>query len=272
LRRDLKYFLFVLPSIIYVLAFAFYPSARAVYLSFENSRGQFTLANYKELFFFNIYGTIENTVIVTVGALLIQLGLALGISSILVREFRGKKLVSTISIIPMGVATVVAAITFSFIFQTSGGYANSFLHLFGLNGVNWYSTTLSSLFIVMIADSWKNTPIMTLILLAGMYSIPRDLYFAASLDGAGPLRRFIHVTLPNLKKFIAIALIIRGVSEFNIFALPLILIGYTPPLLTTLTYSLYSTTTENLASAGAVLILALISVLIFLNIKLGGKR
>ncbi|BBG23028.1 Trehalose/maltose transport system permease protein MalF [Sulfuracidifex tepidarius] len=255
-----------------MLAFAFYPSARAVYLSFFTSQGKFTLDNYKELFYFNLYGTIENTVILTVGALMIQLLLALGISSILVREFKGKRLVSTISIIPMGVATVVAAITFAFIFQTSGGYANTFLHYLGLSGINWYFNSYISLFIVMIADSWKNTPIMTLIILAGMYSIPRDLYYAAALDGAGPLRRFVHITLPNLKKFIAIALIIRGVSEFNIFALPLILIGYSPSILTTLAYSLYSTTTENLASAAAVIILIFVSVLIALNIKLGGKR
>ncbi|TRM84121.1 sugar ABC transporter permease, partial [Sulfolobus sp. F3] len=122
------------------------------------------------------------------------------------------------------------------------------------------------------ADSWKNTPIVALILLAGMMSIPKDLYYAASLDGAGPVRRFFYVTLPNLKSYIAIALIIRGVSEFNIFALPLVLIGFHPLILTTLAYELYSTTTIYLSSAAAVILLAFISVLIVLNIKLGGRR
>jgi len=252
--------------------FAFYPSFDAIYLSFLNSVGRFTLDNYKELFYFNIYGTILNTIIVTVGALLIQLLLGLGVASILAREFRGKKAFSTLSIVPMGVATVVAAIAFSFTFQTTGGYANSFLHLLRLPTVDWYATTYISLLVVMISDSWKNTPIVALILLSGMLSIPKDLYYAAALDGAGPIRRFIHITLPNLKKFIAIALIIRGVSEFNIFALPLILIGYHPPLLTTLAYELYSTTTIYLSSAAAVILLAFISVLIVLNIKLGGSR
>ncbi|AWR96217.1 ABC transporter permease subunit [Acidianus sulfidivorans JP7] len=272
MKDSLKYFIFTLPAIFYVGFFAFYPSFDAIYLSFLNSQGQFTLNNYKELFYFNIYGTIENTIIVTVGALLIQLFLALGISSILAREFKGKKVFSTISIIPLGVATVVSAIAFSFIFQTVGGYANSFLHLFGLKGVDWYSNTIISLIVVMISDSWKNTPLVTLIILSGMLSIPKDLYYAASLDGAGPIRRFFHITLPNLRKFIAIALIIRGVSEFNIFALPLVLIGYHPPLLTTLAYELYSTTTIYLSSAAAVILLAFISVLIIINIKLGGRR
>ncbi|BDC17230.1 hypothetical protein HS5_01200 [Acidianus sp. HS-5] len=176
------------------------------------------------------------------------------------------------TIIPMGVATIVAAITFSFIFQTTGGYTNSFLHLLHLPTVNWYANKYISLLVVMISDSWKNTPIVMLILLSGMLSIPKDLYYAAALDGAGPIRRFFHITLPNLKKFIAIALIIRGVSEFNIFALPLVLIGYHPSLLTTLAYELYSTTTIYLSSAAAVILLAFISVFIILNIKLSGRK
>ncbi|BFI74680.1 carbohydrate ABC transporter permease [Sulfurisphaera ohwakuensis] len=274
MRSEVKYFLFTLPAIAYVAFFAFYPSIQAVILSFQTTNGQFTLNNYEELFYFNIYGTIENTIIVTVGALLIQLFLALGVASILAREFRGKKIFSTISIIPLGVATVVAAVTFSFIFQSVGGYANSLLHLFGLKGINWYSNNLISLLVVMISDSWKNTPLVTLILLSGMLSIPKELYYAASLDGAGPFRRFIHITLPNLKKFIAIALIIRGVSEFNIFALPLIIIGFHPLLLTTLAYELYSTTTINLSAAAAVILLVFISALIAINIKYagGGRR
>ena len=126
----------------------------------------------------------------------------------------------------------------------------------------------------MISDSWKNTPLVTLILLSGMLSIPKELYYAAALDGAGPFRRFIHITLPNLKKFIAIALIIRGVSEFNIFALPLIIVGFHPLLLTTLAYELYSTTTINLSAAAAVILLVFISALIAINIKYagGGRR
>ncbi len=272
MNQNLKYLLLTLPAIIYVGVFAFYPSFNAIYLSFLNNSGQFTLANYKELFYFNIYGTILNTIIVTVGALLIQLFLGLAIASILTWEFRGKRVFSTLTIIPMGVATIVAAITFSFIFQTTGGYANSFLHLLHLPTINWYANKYISLFVVMISDSWKNTPIVALILLSGMLSIPKDLYYAAALDGAGPIRRFFYITLPNLKKFIAIALIIRGVSEFNIFALPLVLIGYHPALLTTLAYELYSTTTVYLSSAAAVILLAFISVFIILNIKLGAKK
>ncbi|BCS93734.1 Trehalose/maltose transport system permease protein MalF [Metallosphaera sp. J1] len=267
-------FLLVLPAVGYIVAFSFFPTVDAVYLSFQDPHGGLSLHNYQELTYFNIGGAVLDTVLVTVGALLIQLALGFLVASVLSREFFGKKALSTITIIPMGVATVVAAITFSFIFQTSGGYANTIIHsLFGTN-VNWYQTSLSSLIVVMLADSWKNTPIVSLILLAGMSSIPRELYYSAAIDGAGPFRRFVHITLPNLRSFIGVALILRGVQEFNIFALPLILIGDHPPLLTTLVYNLYTTTFPEvgLALAAATVLLGFILVFMGVVIKLTGGR
>jgi len=272
-RRDIPYLFFVLPAIVYVGYFAFYPSFSGVYRSFLSPHGGFTLNNYNELLYYNLGAAILNTLIVSFGALIIQLFLGLVVASILVWEFRGKKLFSTVTIIPMGIATVVAAIAYSFIFEPRGGYANTLLHALGLGGINWYSSTPLSLLVVMVADSWKNTPIFTLILLAGLSSIPRDLYHAAALDGAVVFNRFVHVTLPNMRKFIAIALIIRGVQEFNIFALPLILIGEHPPLLTTFVYDLYSTSpTVYISLAAATILLALMTVFIALNIAMGGRR
>ncbi|QKQ99050.1 sugar ABC transporter permease [Metallosphaera tengchongensis] len=267
-------FLLVLPAVGYIVAFSFFPTIDAVYLSFQDPHGGLSLHNYQELSYFNVGGAIVDTVLVTVGALLIQLALGFLVASVLSREFRGKKALSTAAIIPMGVATVVAAITFSFIFQTSGGYANTVVHSILGTNVNWYQSSLSSLLVVMIADSWKNTPIVSLILLAGMSSIPRELYYSAAIDGAGPVRRFIHVTLPNLRSFIGVALILRGVQEFNIFALPLILVGDHPPLLTTLVYNLYTTTFPEvgLALAAATVLLGFILVFMGVVIKLTGGR
>lgn len=271
----LNLFFLVLPALVYIVGFSFFPTIYAVYLSFQSPHGGFSLANYRELIYFNVGGAIVDTVLVTVGALLLQLAIGFLVASVLTREFFGKRVVSTITIIPIGVATVVAAVTFSFIFQTSGGYANTLIHVITGGSVNWYSSSLSSLLVVMVADSWKNTPIVSLILLAGMTSIPKELYYSAALDGAGPIRRFIHVTLPNLRSFIGVALILRGVQEFNIFALPLILIGDHPPLLTTLVYNLYTTTFPEvgLALAAATVLLGFILVFMGVVIKLtGGKE
>ena len=151
--------------------------------------------------------------------------------------------------------------------------ANSTLYSLGIHSIDWYSNRYSSMGIVMFADFWKNTPLVALILLGGMSTIPPRLYEAASVDGAGSFRRFIHITLPNLAPFIAIALLIRGVSEFNIFALPLILIGYSPSLINTLVYEyfLYSSTTYYSYAAASVL-LAIIVVFAFIVIKFGGAK
>jgi len=266
-------YLFVIPALIYVGIFSFYPTLDAVYLSFRNSHGQFTLDNYLALTTFGLYHSILNTIFITIGALLLQLFLGLIVASILMKEFRGKNIFSTIVILPIGFATVVSAVTFSLIFSSIGGYANSILLSLGLHPINWYANTPSSIITLILADSWKNTPLISLILLSGMVSIPPEIYQAAAVDGAGPIRRFFYITIPNLKSFIAISLIIRGISEFNIFALPLILVGYRPLFLTTLVYELYSTTATYFYSvAAASILLAFITVFIVIIIKLGGYK
>ncbi|MCY0859725.1 MAG: sugar ABC transporter permease [Sulfolobaceae archaeon] len=273
-KRDLSYFLLALPAIVYVGYFAFYPAFKVIILSFwDPATSSFSLVNYKSLSYFNPGGAAINTIIISLGALFVQLLIALGVASILANEFRGKRAFSVITTYSLGIATVVSAIAFSLIFQPVGGYANTLLHLLGSKGIDWYSNYYLKVFVVDIADSWKNTPMMILILLSGMMSIPQEIYYAAAIDGANMLNRFIHITLPNLLPFIAIALIIRGVSEFNIFALPLILIGFHPPLLTTLVYELYSTgASVYLSYAAATILIGFISIFILLNILIGRRR
>lgn len=262
-------FLFILPALGYVVYFSFYSAANAAYQSFQTPVSHFVLSNYEGLVGFGLASAILNTVAVTAGALALQFLVSFIVASVLTREFKGKRAFTTLFILPFGIATVVAAFSFMNIFATTGGYANSLLRLFGLGPVNWYGNWWLDVFSIVVADSWKNTPVVTLVLLAGMTTIPSDIYKAASIDGAGPLRRFSYITLPNLRNYVAIALIIRGVSEFNIFALPLILVGYNPALLTTLTYEFYSTTASVYYSyASATVLLAFVFVLFLLSTRL----
>jgi ABC-type sugar transport system permease subunit len=237
-------FFFVLPAIVYIAYFSILPTLTAVYDSFQTPTRSWVLSNYQGLEFFGLGDAVINTMVVSFGALAFQFLLAFIVAEILTKEFRGKKVFTTIFIIPWGVATVVAAFSFSNIFTTSGGYMNSFMQLLGIQPVNWYSNYAIKVVVLIISDAWKNTPIVALILLAGMTGISEQIYHAAAVDGAGPVRRFLYITLPNLRNFIIIALIIRGISEFNIFALPLVLVGYNPVLLTTLAYEFYSTTSS----------------------------
>ena len=247
---------FILPLMIYIVTISFYPAFSGVFQAFHSpSTGRLTTSNFTALTHYGLSSAIINTVILTAGALAIEFTFGFIIASILSKRFKGRTIFSTIYILPFGIATVVSAYTFSLIFPAVGGYANSFLALFGIHAINWYSSVYMTLFTTMLADAWKTTPIVALILLAGMSQISPELYNAAAVDGAGPLRRFLSITLPNMTDFVTIALIVRGISEFNIFALPLILFGYSPKLLTTLTYSFYSTSATLYYSLAAATVL-----------------
>ncbi|MCL4344841.1 MAG: ABC transporter permease subunit [Candidatus Thermoplasmatota archaeon] len=271
-KKEIIYFLFAVPALVYVIGLSIVPAITVVYDSFIGKNG-FTLQNYAVLPHYSLYSAIENTLIVSLGALLIQITIALAIAMILVKPIKGKKVFSSIIIIPLGISTIVSAYVFSIIFQAVGGYANSALVGLGLHPVNWFSSGISSLGVVMFSDFWKNTPLVALILFGGLSSISPSLYEAAAVDGAGAIRRFIHITLPNLAPIISIALLVRGVSEFNIFALPLVIIGYHPTILNTLIYENYlSITTRNISYAAATVLLAIIMIYSIIVVKLGGAK
>lgn len=269
-KRNYKYILFVLPALAYIIVLSFFPAASVIFLSFKTPKDTYSLSNYYAIKGSLLKATFD-TVIVSFGALLIQLFFAILIANVLIKSLKGNKIFSTIFIIPYGISTVVSAFIFSLIFASIGGFANSTLHSLGLTSIDWYKTQYSSMGIVMFADFWKNTPLVALILLGGLSSMNPAMLEAASIDGAGPLRRFIHITLPNLAPFIAIALLIRGVSEFNIFALPLVLIGYHPSLLNTLVYEYFtSISSVDYSYAAATILFVIIVAFAILVIKLGG--
>jgi ABC-type sugar transport system permease subunit len=248
----------IVPAVLYVAVLAFYPAVNAVYGSFFTRLGNFGLYNYN--FVLSQYGTqpIVNTFIVTGSALLLQFTVAFLIATLLSKPFRGRSLFSAIFLIPFGVATIVTAVIFYHMFGIQGGYVNSFFRLIGVNSVNWTGTFSSSVFVLILADSWKNTPIVTLILLAGMTTISPDLYSQAMVDGAGIIQRFFRITLPNMAGYIAIALMIRGISEFNIFAMALLIFPH--QLLTTMTYDLYDTINVHPSEAGATILLGFVMI------------
>ncbi len=267
--------LLIIPALAYVAALVIYPAAYAVVHSFIGPNGRFTLANYEALVPLGLKLAIITTLVVSFGAIFFQLLIALAVASVIAKLTRARSTLMTLVIIPMGVATVVSAVLFSFIFQYPGGIANEIMRSIGLAPVYWLNPKhLPIVYMsLIIADSWKTTPIMILILYAGMLRIPQELYESAAIDGAGPLRRFARITVPNLRSFIGISLLIRGVSEFNIFALPLILVGYNPPFLTTLTYELYSSAiTVNESYASATILLALAAILIAIVYRVQGGR
>lgn len=261
------------PALVYVGAFAFYPAVDNVRLSFTTPILPFTTYNYTALVQQGLYRWIENTLIVTAGALALQLAIGLGLGLVLTQEFRGRTAFMSLAILPVGVATVIAAYVFAQVFPIQGGYANSLLALVGLGPVNWLHPTSMAMLSVILADSWKNFALVMIILIAGLAAIPKALYQAAAIDGAGPVRRFFYITLPNLRGYLTIALLIRGAQEFNIFQMAYVMFKSNPTLLTVSIYTNWSdTSTFYQATAAASVLLGIISIFIVAVILLGGTR
>jgi len=149
-------------------------------------------------------------------------------------------LVRVLLLIPLGVPTIVAASTMRYVFGMVG-YLNEVLYRLGLLTlpIDWTGSRGLAVVTVAMADAWKVTPLVMLILLAGLQTIPRELYEAARTDGAGPWQQFWRITLPLLRPALTMVFIIRGVDAFRIFALPLALVGRHLPVLSTFAYVEY---------------------------------
>jgi trehalose transport system permease protein len=157
-----------------------------------------------------------------------------------------------------------------YLFDTNG-FLNEILYRLGMIEVpvNWMGGGLQTLFSLVIADMWKVTPLVMLILLAGLQSIPREIMEAAKIDGASYLKRLRFILLPLLKPFITMALIIRGIDAFRIFELPLALTGRTVRVLATYSffeYREFGNPYTSAASAAILMVMILIAIGVYLKV------
>ncbi|MBW2305386.1 MAG: sugar ABC transporter permease [Deltaproteobacteria bacterium] len=268
--------LLVLPMALYVAGFTFYPLAEAVVMGFvDRFTHEFTLSNYYAVIqHYQFRESLRNTLIVTGAGLFLELSLGLVIALILAERFPGSGGIRALLLLPLGIPTVVSATNMRYIFDTSG-FLNSALVRLGLleHPVDFAGGVALPLMTILVADLWKVTPLIMLILLAGLEAIPKELYRAASMDGAGPWQRFRHVTLPLLKPSITMALIIRGIDAFRIFELPLILTGRHTPLLATYTYfEYYDHNNVHTSAASGTILLVIIFVFITFYLRFVGRK
>ena len=133
------------------------------------------------------------------------------------RDLPGMGLVRTLLTTPILVAPVVAAVMWRFMYQPDFGVLNAGLTALGLPRVGWLSDPSIALLSVALIDAWQWTPFVFLILLSGMYAVPRNLYEAAELDGAGALRTLVFITIPILKRVLVIVLLLRAIDLLRAF-------------------------------------------------------
>lgn len=262
--------LLVLPMSLYILGFTIMPIFQSIFMGFTDEyTGSLSLSNYVYLFGRpNFVTSIFNTIVTALLSLILQLVLGLGIAMVLKKQFKGKGIIRSLVLMPMGIPTLVSGIIAIYIFSTSG-YLNEVLFRLGLIDVpvQWTRGGVLGLFVVIIADTWKVLPTMVLLLLAGLESIPQDLYDASGIDGASKWQTFVNVTLPLLKPSITMSVLFRAVDAFRIFELPQVLVGQRIPYLATYAYEEYSNGNVNASGAASTMLLVIILVFALVYLK-----
>jgi multiple sugar transport system permease protein len=190
-----------------------------------------TAADYAELFRDRtLHRSAANTLLFASASVSLEMLFGLAFALLLHQTFKLRGMVRAIALIPWALPTAVMAMSWRWIFNDTYGVASDLLTRLGLaeRGVAWLGQPGTAFAALVVADVWKTTPFVTIILLAGLQSIPRDLYEAMSVDGAGAIRRFLLVTIPLLRPAIALALTFRLIQALGIFDLIWVLTGGGP--------------------------------------------
>jgi trehalose transport system permease protein len=270
-----RHLLGLAPLALYLAAFTLLPVVSTLLLSVRDTEGNWGLEAFVTIARHYQFGeAVVNTLVITGVSLGLEVILGLATALLLASRLRAQGVVRVLLLIPLGVPTVVAASAMRFVFGTVG-YLNEVLYRLGLLTLplDWVGSRGLALLTVAVADAWKVTPLVMLILLAGLQAIPRDVYEAARTDGAGAGQQFLWITLPLLRPALTMALIVRGVDAFRIFALPLALVGRHLPVLSTYAYIEYlEYGNQHTAAASSVLLLLMILLTIGAYLRYAGAE
>jgi len=222
------------PLMLLIALVIFFPLAYSFYLSLQNF--DFSVGpeyeyvggkNYVEALFKDqrFLGSVWNTAVIIAPSLALELLLGLGIALLLSRATRGRPIITALLAIPAMVSPVMAAMAWRMMFGVKFGAINNLGRQIGLLDVyfDWFATPWLSIVSVVLVEVWHNTPFMMLVLLAGIQSIPQELYDAAKADGATPWQRFWSITLPLLKFTMVVGVMIRLIDLTKLFGLIFVL-------------------------------------------------
>ena len=217
--RRLAFWL-VAPAVLVMIAVTGYPLVYAVILSLQ--RNNLELPQDTKFIGFANYGAVLSspywwqalwvTLIITVFSVGITLVLGMLLAQVLHRTLFFRGTVRTVSLIPYGIVTVAAAYSWQFAWTPSEGYLSA-----AFNNSAPLTSQVQAIAVIVIAEIWKTTPFMGLLLLAGLSLVPDDLLKAAKVDGATAWQRFTKITLPLMKPAILVALLFRTLDSFRIF-------------------------------------------------------
>ncbi|MEW6492681.1 MAG: sugar ABC transporter permease [Cyanobacteriota bacterium] len=251
-REQRTGWMLVLPAIIVLFLVFAYPIGRAFWLSlFTQNLGtqlkvEFSgLDNYVRMVGDGrFWRSMWNTSVFTAASVFLELVLGMGVALVLNQSFKGRGIVRTITLIPWALPTALMGLAWAWIFNDQFGVVNDILRRVGVidTGITWLGNPTLAMIAVILADVWKTTPFIAILLLAGLQSISNDLYEAHSIDGASPWQSFWKITVPLLMPQIVIALLFRFAQAFGIFDLIQVMTGGGPGGATeTVSIYIYST-------------------------------
>jgi ABC-type sugar transport system permease subunit len=275
-------FLLLLPAALIVFGVVLYPAGRALVISFYEVTSPFPgaypfrgLANYAEVLSDpRVLTAAEHTLYFTVVSTAAELVFGIGLALLLAAPIRFRWLFRSIVILPWALPTIVNGAMWRLILNAEYGVLNAALTQLHLQGEyrSWLgSSPFLALNMVVVADVWKNTSLVAFFLLAGLTTIPRDLYEAARVDGAGPVRSFLRITLPLLVPTIAIVLVLRTIEAFKVFDIIYVMTGGGPASGTqTITFFTYlqAFSAQRFSVGAALAYLTVIAILILATIYL----
>ena len=265
------------PAALVMLAVTAWPIIYSVWLSlqrydlkFPDEREFIGLENYASVLTSEYWWTAFGvTVLITVVSVAIELVLGMALAVLMHRTLVGRGLVRTTVLIPYGIVTVVAAFSWRYAWTPGTGYLANLLTPDSAP----LTERASALAIIILAEIWKTTPFMALLLMAGLALVPEDLLKAAAVDGATAWQRFVSVTLPVMKPAILVALLFRTLDAFRIFDNIYVLTGGAQETssVSMITYNnLLKGLNLGIGSTMSVLVFITVAIIAFVFIKLFG--
>jgi len=233
---------FTAPSLIVIGAVTIFPIVYSVVLSLSNatvsgngvSLNGFTGSNYSLVLSSpKWHYALGFTIIYTLVTVLIELALGTLIALVLERLTGGRGLMMALLLIPWSMITVINAELWGYIYQGTYGVADAILNAVGLGHPNILGTPTPAIIGLMIADIWKTTPFVAILVLAGLVMLPGDIYEAAEVDGSSGWSTFWRITVPLLRPTLALAVMFRVLQAFGLFDLPYVLTNGGPGTATT---------------------------------------
>lgn len=210
------------PAVIVMLLVTAYPLGNAVYLSLFRYRitapddrefvglGNYVTALSDALF----WQDVLTTFLITFVTVAVELVIGFALAMVMHKALFARRTLRTAILLPYGIVTVISAFAWRYAFDLQSGFVNGW---FGLGDYAWFSGRWSSLFVIILSEIWKTTPFVSLLLLAGLAQVPRDLGEAATVDGATAWQRLWRVTIPNMKAAILVAVLFRTLDAWRIF-------------------------------------------------------